>query len=275
VLNRWAFAGLLDCEVGHLAAEGGRAFGGWRTPVGIRGIGGATVLRCRGFSLVELLAVIAIIVLLAALLVPAFVRSRARAHEATCQTRLRQLGMACTTYLIDNDEGWPIEDYRREEMTWRNQLLPYVGSAELFRCPAFVPRRDPPDDVLLSQGYGFHALLGPYPGMNPRWYDEAKEWVYPTEADVGPARIIVVADSQELAIGHFPSDLDNLCWANGPDMAGSVAGDGRRPASWLRHPGGTAICFLDGHVKLFLPGQLLAYVPRAWHKQGKSPPPNW
>ena len=55
----------------------------------------------RAFTLIEILVVIAIIVLLAAILFPVFATARERARSASCQSNLKQLGTAMTMYLGD------------------------------------------------------------------------------------------------------------------------------------------------------------------------------
>src|SRR5436305_12014720 len=60
-----------------------------------------------GFTLVELLTVIAIISLLAALLFPVFAAARGKAREITCVSNLRQIGMAIRMYSQDYDELYP------------------------------------------------------------------------------------------------------------------------------------------------------------------------
>jgi prepilin-type N-terminal cleavage/methylation domain-containing protein len=54
--------------------------------------------RRRGFTLVELLVVIGIIMILIGLLTPTISRSRAQARTVVCRNQLRQLGMALTEY---------------------------------------------------------------------------------------------------------------------------------------------------------------------------------
>jgi len=57
---------------------------------------------CAAFTLVELLVVIAVIAILAALLLPALAKAKASAKCAACKSNLRQLGIALTMYVGDN-----------------------------------------------------------------------------------------------------------------------------------------------------------------------------
>lgn len=67
----------------------------------------------KGFTLVELLAVMAIISILAALLLPAIGRARARARELDCKNNLRQIGMAISMYSNDFGGWMPVDgDYQ-------------------------------------------------------------------------------------------------------------------------------------------------------------------
>mgnify|MGYP001041097405 CR=1 FL=1 len=61
-------------------------------------------LRNQGFTLVELLTVIAIIAVLGAILFPVFARARDQARKANCQSNLKQLGLALMMYSQDYDE---------------------------------------------------------------------------------------------------------------------------------------------------------------------------
>nr|MBP8953256.1 prepilin-type N-terminal cleavage/methylation domain-containing protein [Armatimonadota bacterium] len=59
--------------------------------------------RTSGFTLIELLVVIAIIAILAAILFPVFARAREKARQASCQSNIKQIMLACIMYKTDYD----------------------------------------------------------------------------------------------------------------------------------------------------------------------------
>ncbi len=65
------------------------------------------MLTQRGWTLIELLTVIAVIAVLAAILLPVLHQAREKARQATCISQLKQLTSATLMYAQDHDEVLP------------------------------------------------------------------------------------------------------------------------------------------------------------------------
>ncbi len=63
--------------------------------------------RGRGFTLVELLVVIAVIAILASILFPVLVNAKQAAQRARCQSNLSQIGKAFESYTSDYNGCYP------------------------------------------------------------------------------------------------------------------------------------------------------------------------
>jgi prepilin-type N-terminal cleavage/methylation domain-containing protein/prepilin-type processing-associated H-X9-DG protein len=90
----------------------------------------------RGFSLVELLVVVAVIALLTALIVPAGMAVRKQVSATRSMSNLRQWGSALTGFATDQKGKLPWEGYKNanqmagnfsQKLWWANALPPYVG----------------------------------------------------------------------------------------------------------------------------------------------------
>jgi len=107
--------------------------------------------KLRGFTLIELLVVIAIIAILAAILFPVFAQAREKARAASCLNNLRQLGIASTMYVQDNDETYEPTDNGLDALgrriPWTDILQPYVKTRLLGQCP------DQKNQVAGGEGY--------------------------------------------------------------------------------------------------------------------------
>lgn len=63
----------------------------------------------KGFTLIELMIVIAIIAILAAILVPNFVKARAQGQLTSCKSNLKNIGTACEMYAADHNGRYPTQ----------------------------------------------------------------------------------------------------------------------------------------------------------------------
>ena len=93
--------------------------------------------------MIELLAVIAIIAILAAILFPVFARARENARRSSCQSNLKQIGLGLLQYSQDYDETVPRSAYigyygqsGDGSYKWMDAIYPYVKSEQIFVCPS-------------------------------------------------------------------------------------------------------------------------------------------
>lgn len=95
-----------------------------------------------GFTLIEILVVIAIVGLLAALLFPAFNRARNSSRRAACASNLHQIGLAVQMYAQDMRNQFPPAPYdglpSEKYWCWATRIYPYTRSTAVFKCPSYA-----------------------------------------------------------------------------------------------------------------------------------------
>jgi prepilin-type N-terminal cleavage/methylation domain-containing protein/prepilin-type processing-associated H-X9-DG protein len=209
----------------------------------------------RAFSLIELLVVMAIIALLAALLLPSLGKSKAQAEGVTCANNLQQLSLAWVLYsedngdLLVNNHGVPETLALRN--TWANNVEDWLNSddntnliyltdsllgpfanrsTKIYKCPA--DRESAPNGPRI-RSMSMNAMAGD-PGELTNRFNPLYVQFYKLADIRNPSGIFVFLDEQADTIndGFFVNKLENYAWGN-------------LPGSY--HNGGVNLTFADGH----------------------------
>lgn len=137
----------------------------------------------RGFSLIELLVVVAIIALLIAILVPSLSRARDQAKTAGCLSNLRQVGVGVEMYVTDATHTrrvdlLPVGRYRGGPLDGHNyaSILIEFGylatpadiNRTVFRCPSGLDRPGDMTEPMINDAFRSKAFPY-YQGFNGYW----------------------------------------------------------------------------------------------------------
>ena len=181
--------------------------------------------RRAAFTLIEILVVLSIIAVLAAILFPVFSRARENARRASCQSNLKQISLGAQQYIQDYDERFPLGLVAHNVMRYSTSfdlLQPYLKNPQIGICPS--DGGEPDVDMML-------------PGTLPVSYKANTEIT--TSPDLGEPSPPSVAE-----IEH--SDRLPLIWD-----AVNVSSNPFAPnvITMRRHHEGANCSFADGHVK--------------------------
>lgn len=129
--------------------------------------------KLKGFTLVELLVVIAVLALLAAILFPVLLHSREAARRGSCASQLKQIGMAIVQYTQDYDELYPYCAWLQRPsepdntMALGKVLEPYHKHGAFWRCPSDSLHSGPVDASYHTASYAYNTWYFCHDGRGP------------------------------------------------------------------------------------------------------------
>lgn len=190
----------------------------------------------RGFSLIELLVVVAIIAILATFGVSASTGALERVQATKCLSSMRQIGTAIQLYVADNNGGLPDTSHMRatdgSSLSWTTTLSAYLTTNFIGRCPAnkdaLVPVTYAWNDLLTSpNGAGISVLMC-----------------------ANPSATMIVGETADSYISehfHFSQSRTRVTY-----------NQFRRDVSVDRHNTYANYLFVDGHVESLAPSDVRA-----------------
>ncbi len=241
--------------------------GAWRAPWRNAAVADRRCRSPHGFTLIELLVVIAILAILAALLLPALARAKARAQAIVCLNNLKQLQLAWTMYVHDNNDwlvpnnpvlfpsqtgsrSWALGDIRYGNPDGTNidyiigqregSLGPYLKTPKMFKCPADKSLTTLADGNSYPRvrSYSMNSYMGTRI-MPPTAASFLRQDEFYKVYQAGRRELLVFMDVHEdsltTCLFHLDFGTYSEAWAH-------------LPAS--RHSGSGEISYTDGHAEI-------------------------
>jgi prepilin-type N-terminal cleavage/methylation domain-containing protein len=175
--------------------------------------------RKNGFSMTELLVVLAVIAMLAALLIPTLSRSRNTAYRVYCLHNLGQIQLASSMYSMDNAGILPPHEPGSK---WPSQLQSVLKNPRVLFCPVDVldlgssPTNFTSPFDALQRSYimnGFYDFFQP-PRLSPAEYSllsKGQAWDLVNEAAINdPSATLLFGEKNDTNVFYLDITAPNL-----------------------------------------------------------------
>jgi len=178
-----------------------------------------------GFTLVELIAVVAIIGMLITLAIPHYQSYIEKARSAVCMNNLRQIGLGVLGYVGDNDNSYPIiepnpddpvyvgadgEAYTKDDPNnpikpLAEALEPYGVTANVLKCPADLAGENAGGKVYYydrnpNTSYEWYPIIDTENAVAPKIYGGRRGNMVRV---VKPSRVRICTDFEAIHFGHL------------------------------------------------------------------------
>lgn len=220
------------------------------------------------FTLIELLIVVAIVAILAALIFPVFARARENARRASCQSNLKQIGIGLLQYSQDYDEVMIADWYgptgnnasdpastANAGYKWMDAGYEYIKSVQIFVCPTdsfdanhgkYINYNDLTattttayGSYVINHGYGA-SIAGRTPAVSHPYVSGAANQFVSQAAAQEPEQTVWVVDGKGSFSINIANDILNIDNSTDPRTMENAK---------ERHLGTINTLFVDGHVK--------------------------
>lgn len=223
--------------------------------------------RNSAFTLIEMVVVIGIIMLLAAILFPVFAQVQEKGRATSCTSNLKQLGVGIQLYNQDFDHR-TMPNAQTWKLCPRNLLTPYLKSRQVWICPS-----ETNTNVFLHSNTAADATL--IAGDDPPYvsYQLNNQWANKGEAVfVRPTEFIITSDTNPAEGGwtegnstdgglttDWPHKRASCASSPGPTPVAPCGTQSYLEAEWNRHNGTFNALYIDGHVKTLRASQVTDY----------------
>lgn len=241
-----------------------------------------------GFSLIELLVVVAIIAVLASLLLPALSSAKEKSKSSLCKANIRQWGYALSMYLDDNDRfpSYWVRDSTRADAPPSSgvilnevlELRPYFKNLANSQAGGYLVRGgvyhcpSSPDPIKFDRMIQFFN-----PGYGPNVYgtDRMRNRTIGVGGDplTTPLRGNGVKAPNDFIVFGDGVSIGGICPTTFPAVDGTQT---YYPGNY--HTGGANVGFLDAHVEYSKQTNWVKHVPevmRRWNADHEPHPETW